>query len=146
MISSIQASPMQGAFSSTPPTPPTAEQTALIQEKLASIDPDNITDEDKDAINSMFEEMGLKPSKEIAGLMSDVGIDPSQLRPEGSRPPPPPPQAESSAEDNELTSLIQSFVEQFESGDLDEAELSSFVQSLQDSGFGSSGNLLDIEA
>lgn len=144
MISSIQGSTMQGVGSRPVQTPLNAEQKTLIQDKLAGFDVDNISEQDKQDLASLFEELGVKPSKEVAGLMEDAGLDPAQMRPQGA--PPPPPQGEQSSVDPQLSSLIQSFVEQFENGDVDESDLSAFVESLQSNGFGSSGNILDTLA
>jgi len=133
----------------------TTEQTQLLEETLADLDPSSMTEAQAQTIVETLETAGIEPNAALADSMSALGFDAKSIGDlagvqgggQGSMPPPPPStdssvaQLELSDEQlSELDTLLTSLYEE-ENSESNKATLLSNIQQLLQEGSTESGLL-----
>jgi hypothetical protein len=121
------------------------------QEILEQYDPENLSTDDMDAINSSLKEAGIRPSSDMKTMLEDAGFDAKALGeraretggaggpPPGGPPPGGPPPGgggdqEATASNDQIKQLA-SILSQYDTNNLSEDDQSSISQKLTELGF-----------
>jgi hypothetical protein len=134
----------------------TSEQTQLLEDTLADLDPNSMSEAQAQTIVETLETAGIEPNAALAQSMSTLGFDAQSIGElagvkgggQGSMPPPPPPSGDSSVAQlelsddqfSELDSLLTSLYEE-ENSESNKATLLSNIQQLLQEGSSESGLL-----
>lgn len=142
----------QLARPSTPSQRLTSEQLQTISDTLSNFDADSLSEEDAQSIVESFKDAGIKPGKEMADAVSELGFDAKEIGdlagiegPEKKGPPPPKPEAEQL--DAEALQQVQNILEGYDLSDLSEEEEEEILTTLRENGLiGEEGDLLSVTA
>jgi len=119
----------------------TEDQKNALEEILAKYDPENMTEEERQAMRAEMREAGIPRTAETGQILMDAGFMPKP--PEGMAaggPPPGPPPDEAEEKDTTLLDLIN----QAKSGEIDEDEFISLLLDYAESGGSiNPGNVID---
>lgn len=115
--------------------PMTDEQKTAASEILAKYDSANMTEADHESLRAEFEETGITPSQELGKIMEEEGFD----APQGLRGP----QGADGEGKPEQLDFIAELIEKFESGEVSEDEIKSFLQTLQETNGETGGVIMD---
>ncbi len=152
MVSSIQGMGSMMGMSGIMPkmTELTSDQKSTISEILSNYDPENVSDEDAQAIFQAFKDAGITPAKGMKEAIEAAGFDAEDLRSRGMSDqgmPPPPPQSSSSNSINvSALQSLQEILSQYDLTNLSETDQTSLVSALESSGFIYPGSVLDIKS
>ena len=116
------------------------EQKSSLEEILAQYDPENMTEEERQALRSQLEEAGIPRSPATARILREAGFmaaQPKETPDESSLA-----QETTKKRDNQLLDLI----EQYKSGQIDQERFMSLIQEYSDKGLLTTGNLVDETA
>lgn len=130
----------------------TSEQLQTISDTLSNYDADSLSEEDAQSIVESFKEAGIKPGKEMAEAMAELGFDAEDVGelagvepPEKKGPPPPPKDGEKL--DAEALQQVQSILEDYDLSNLSEEEEEEILTLLKENGLiGEEGDLLSVTA
>jgi hypothetical protein len=144
MIESIGGS---GHRPPPPPTPMTADQRSSLQGILSAYDASSMDDSDYENLRAKLESSGIGPSHEVRGMLETAGLDLDRLRPDGHPGGPPPGDRPPPGMDlpQGLSQAMSSFVELYESGELSDEDVASFIEQLKEANIAMDGLLLDAE-
>jgi len=111
----------------------TDDQRSQLQDILSNYDPANMSDEDKMSIMEELKSSGIRPSKEVKGMIEDAGFEvgrpPEGPSPGGGRPP--------------KADYIMEAVDKYESGELTEDDLDTLMEMLSQNGESAQGVFID---
>lgn len=146
-----QIQPTQGNFSSSPMQriqELTTEQEEMVSSILAQYSPDTLTETEAEEIRQAFREANISPSQSLHDAIEKAGFDAKTMRgSEGQRPdgPPPPPPSSSTSETGSLDSLdlIKEILDQYDLSNLEEDEMASLFEELQQTGLFASGAFIN---
>lgn len=120
----------------------TDEQKKTLQDIISKYDPETITGDQQKEMMDTIKEAGITPGDDFKEIMDAAGFKPPE-KPEG----PPPDQASgSSSSSTDTTQQLLDLLKGIESGTTSESDLSSFIQSLQNSSSSSIGTLVNQKA
>lgn len=140
------------SFQGPRPQPITEDQKEFVESALAEFDPDNLTEDDAQAIVEAFKDAGIQPGKELAELMAEAGFDAKEVGDlAGVRPPGPPPGGQGAIGGpiftDEMLGTLESLLEEYGSDELDDEAKDSILQSMQEKfGLESSDHLFSVQA
>lgn len=125
------------------------EQKSAAEEILAQYDPDDLSEEDVDAIKQQLRDAGVGPSRELKDLLQEAGFDAERFRPAGpggpggspEGAPPPPPELS-----QEQVQTLASIFEGYDAENLTEDDLLAIQQKLQEAGLFGRGAVVDQQA
>lgn len=150
MISSIQGvSSMMGAGMMSKSQGLTEDQKTTITEILSQYDPENVTEEDAQAIFQAFKDAGITPTRGMKEVIEAAGFDAEDLRSKGmtdSQMPPPPPQSESTGVNLSALQSLQEILNQYDLTSLSEEDQTSLTQKLLENGFLQPGSMVDLSS
>ena len=115
----------------------TDDQKTTLQEIISKYDPENMTAEDQKTMMDEIKAAGIQPSKEFGEVMNEAGFKPPE-KPEG-----PPPDSSTQGTNSNLPDYLLEFIQKQEAGTVTQDDINSLIQSLQNSGSTTSGNLVD---
>jgi len=148
-MTTISSIPGYGGQQPPPPQPLSADQQSLVKDTLSAFDSESLTEEDAKAIVSAFKDAGIRPSKELAGLASELGFDLKEVGDKagvegpGGRPPPPPPQDANL--NTEGLQELQSIIDDYDLADLSEDEEEEILSAFEEAGLvGEEGSLFSL--
>lgn len=138
--------PRPGSFG----TSMTEEQKSAAEEILSKYDPENLSEEDANAIKEELREAGIKPSRELGTLIEESGFDPEQFRPAGPPPggpggPGKPGGSENLVSEEGLKTLAE-ILEEYDVENLSEDDLTAIQAKLTEAGFYGQGSVVDLGA
>ncbi|SDD81165.1 hypothetical protein [Kordiimonas lacus] len=136
-------------FRPPPPKPLSDDQKNLISETLSNYDPDTVSEEDAQAIVSAFKDAGIRPGKELASAMEELGFDARAVgelagaeRPKG---PPPPKPGEGQALNTEGLQTIEDILEDYDLTELSEEDEESILKAFEEAGLiGEEGSVFNL--
>ena len=139
MVSAISSSSTAGLYQpqSNYNSTLTDDQKSTLQEIISKYNPENMTSADQKSMMDEIKAAGINPSKEFGEIMNEAGFK-SPERPQG---PPPDDFAQGSKE--QLPDYLLEFIQKQESGTVTQTDIDSLIQSLENSGSTTSGNLVD---
>jgi hypothetical protein len=118
------------------------DQKSSIADILSKYDPENLSEEDVEAIKDELKEAGVRPSAELKAAIEEAGFDAEAFRPSGpppggpgqagGPPPGPPPGGESEEASEETLKTIASIFEEYDLENLNEDDLDEIQQRLQE--------------
>lgn len=129
--------------------PMTEDQKTAVKSILSEYDASNLTEEDFHEINQQFKELGVRPSGDLKETIEGEGFDFSSYlengRPQGGGqiPPPPPPQ---NTQASEYSEQLSELLTAYESGEADQEDFISFIESIKANNFDSLGNIVNQKA
>ena len=116
----------------------TEDQKTTLEEILSKYDSENLTEEDRQALQSELEEAGIPRCQESAKMLREAGLLSA------------PPEKESGSDQSlleatqeEETSELADLIEQFKSGEITQDQFMSMIQQYAESGMLTPGNLID---
>jgi len=112
----------------------TDDQKETLQSIISNYDLEDMSEDDKKSMLDEIKESGIGFSDEVKSILDDAGFTPPE-KPQG-----PPPTDESSSSNSKL---IQDLLDKVDSGEISQDEISSLIQTLQDSGESTTGVFLD---
>lgn len=118
----------------------TDEQKDQLQDILSNYDVENMTDEDKQSLMEEIRDAGIKPGDDLKTALEDAGVEmaPPPPPPDGGQPPMGGP-----GETGQTSQFLQDFLDKYESGELTDEDIESFVQSIKSQGQMAQGVLFD---
>lgn len=133
-----------------PPQPLSADQKSLIEETLANFDAETLSEEDAQSIVQAFKDAGIKPGKELAQAVSELGFDAREIgelagaeRPNG--PPPPPPQGAAQSLNTEGLQELEDILEDYDLSNLSEEDEDEILSAFEEAGLiGEQGGVLNL--
>ena len=150
MINSIQGvSSMMGAGMMSKSQGLTDDQKNTITEILSQYDPDNVTEEDAQAIFQAFKDAGITPTRGMKEVIEAAGFDDDDLRYKGmtdNQMPPPPPPSQSSGVNLSALQSLQEILNQYDLTNLSEEDQTSLTQKLMENGFLQPGSMVDLSS
>ena len=150
MINSIQGvSSMMGAGMMSKSQGLTDDQKNTITEILSQYDPDNVTEEDAQAIFQAFKDAGITPTRGMKEVIEAAGFDAEDLRSKGmtdNQMPPPPPPSQSSGVNLSALQSLQEILNQYDLTNLSEEDQTSLTQKLMENGFLQPGSMVDLSS
>jgi hypothetical protein len=117
----------------------TEDQKNQVESVLSKYDPQNMTDEDKQALKSELKSLGIGPSKELFEILKSSGFGPDELRGKEREGLPPLPANDS----KELPQYLLDFVEKQKSGTVTQDDIDALIQNLQNSNQNITGWFVD---
>ena len=148
MINSIQGvSSMMGAGMISKSQGLTDDQKTTITEILSQYDPENVTEEDAQAIFQAFKDAGITPTRGMKEVIEAAGFDAEDLRSKGmtDNQMPPPPSQSSGVNLSALQSL-QEILNQYDLTNLSEEDQTSLTNKLLENGFLQPGSMVDLSS
>lgn len=148
----------------------TEDQKQTVNDILAEYDSSNISQQDFKDIFQKFEDAGISGGESLKNTAEAAGFDfssnieqaissgedlPSVMGPppgggqggpggQAGMPPPPPPQESSSS--SEYSDMLTQLLADYESGDADQTDFEAFIESIKNSSFSSTGNIINNRA
>ena len=127
----------------------TDDQKNTITEILSQYDPDNVTEEDAQAIFQAFKDAGITPTRGMKEVIEAAGFDAEDLRSKGmtdNQMPPPPPPSQSSGVNLSALQSLQEILNQYDLTNLSEEDQTSLTQKLMENGFLQPGSMVDLSS
>lgn len=142
----------------------TEDQKQTVNDILAEYDSSNISQQDFKDIFQKFEDAGITGGESLKNTAESAGFDfsaniqqaissgeslPSAMGtpPGGGQagmPPPPPPQESSLS--SEYSDMLTQLLADYEKGDADQTDFEAFIESIKNSSFSSTGNIINNKA
>ncbi len=135
--SMIQNSAMRGQTRSL-----TDEQKTQLEEILSKYDPENMTDENRQALMEELKTAGIPLTRDAAEILEKSGFE----RPEGPPPPPPGPPPQDSGTTTPLNATFVQLMEQYQAGEIAEEEFLDQLNMLKEQIVNGTGGLIDTTA
>ncbi|TNE63221.1 MAG: hypothetical protein EP335_10125 [Alphaproteobacteria bacterium] len=148
-----------GTFAPPPKQELTGEQKSQISSILSNYDPENLSEDDAEAIVSALKDAGIRPGKGFDEAFEAAGFDAKEvgklagLEPPKDGPPPGPPPGEggegAGAEGVNAEGLqaLKDLLADYDLTDLSDEEEESLLTALKDAGLvGDSGDLVSLKA
>jgi len=137
-------------FRPPPPQPLSYDQKSLISQTLSNYDPETLTEEDAQAIVAAFKDAGIRPTKELASAMEELGFDARAVgelagaeRPKG--PPPPPPPVDGQSLNTEGLQAIEGILEGYDLTNLTDEDEESILTAFEEAGLiGEQGSVFNL--
>ncbi len=152
MVSEIQGiSSMMGGMMSQKTQGLTDDQKNTIASILSEYDPENVSDEDAQAIFQAFKDAGITPARGMKEAIEAAGFDAEDLRSrgmsdQGMMPPPPPKNSGSQSLDLSALQSLQEILSQYDLTNLSDSDQSTLMNQLESSGLIYPGSVLDIKS
>lgn len=129
----------------------TSSQKDSVQGILSQYDAKSLTQKDAKAINDAFSAQGIRPSADLKNTIEAAGFDPKALRaangpPKGAGkppPPPPPPRSKDTQKEDVITKLL-SALKDYQDQVLNETDILSIQNKMQEAGYAPRNNYLDL--
>ncbi len=136
-------------FRPPPPQPLSHDQKSLISEALSNFDPETLTEEDAQAIVSAFKDAGIRPGRELASAMEELGFDARAVGElagvERPKSPPPPPPGDAQSLNTEGLQTIEDILEGYDLTNLTDEDEESILTAFEDAGLiGEQGSVFNL--
>ena len=114
----------------------TEEQKTTLEEILAKYDSENLTEEDRQALQSELKEAGIPRCQESAKMLRQAGLLPDRSEEETRN-------LESVLNGGRGSNKLTDLIERFKSGEITQDQFMSTIQQYAESGMLTPGNLID---
>lgn len=121
------------------------EEKTQVKSLLEQYDTENLTEEDTKSLFEEIKALGVKPGEDLKTMMDEAGVKPPKPPHGGGKPPKGGEAKEVSTKDN-MPSYLSEFISKAQSGDISDDELNTILSTLQQNGYGASGNIFDDNA
>lgn len=121
------------------------EEKTQVKSLLEQYDTENMTEEDTQSLFEEIKSLGVKPGEDLKTMMEDAGVKPPKPPQGGGKPPQGGSSKEVSTKDN-MPSYLSEFVSKAQSGDISDDDLNTILNTLQQNGYGTNGNIFDDNA
>lgn len=121
------------------------EEKTQVKSLLEQYDTENMTEEDTKSLFEEIKSLGVKPGEDLKTMMEDAGVKPPKPPQGGGKPPQGGISKEVSTRDN-MPSYLSEFVSKAQSGDISDEDLNTILNTLQQNGYGTNGNIFDDNA
>lgn len=121
------------------------EEKTQVKSLLEQYDTENMTEEDTQSLFEEIKSLGVKPGEDLKTMMEDAGVKPPKPPQGGGKPTQGGSSKEVSTKDN-MPSYLSEFVSKAQSGDISDDDLNTILNTLQQNGYGTNGNIFDDNA
>lgn len=122
------------------------EEKTQVKSLLEQYDTENLSEDDTNTLFDQIKSLGVKPGDDLKTLMEDAGVKPPKPPEGGGRPPKGESSTETVSTKSNMPSYLSEFVSQAQSGSITDDDLNTILSTLQQNGYGTSGNIFDDNA
>ena len=130
-----------GVFGQFRPPAISAEQGAQLTELLSNYDAENLSPSDAEALVSDIRELGIRPGRELAAALNEEGFDAREL---ADRAGVERPRRDKAEHTRPFEAAINEILNDFDLSNLSKEDKTELRTRLQEAGFGSKQNAVDI--
>lgn len=122
------------------------EEKTQVKSLLEQYDTENLSEDDTKTLFDQIKSLGIKPGDDLKTLMEDAGVKPPKPPEGGGKPPKGGSSTETVSTKSNMPSYLSEFVSQAQSGSITDDDLNTILSTLQQNGYGTSGNIFDDNA
>ncbi len=122
------------------------EEKTKVKSLLEQFDTKELSEDDTKSLFEQIKSLGVKPGDDLKSLMEDAGIKPQKPPQGGGKPPQGGGESEQVSTKENMPSYLTEFVSKAQSGSISDDEFKTILSTLQQNGYGTSGNIFDENA
>lgn len=121
----------------------TDEEKEQVYSIISKYNTEEMSEEDTQSLLEEIQATGVKPGDDLMGILEESGVEMPEPPQKGSMPPPQEDESKEITTNEDMPSYLNEFISKAQSGEISDDEVNTIINTLQQNGYTTNGNIFD---